>query len=203
MITKSGATRERNPERSRERILAAALEEFAAHGYAGARVSAIAERAGLNKQLISHHFGGKEGLYQAVMRDRRSRPGGELAGPPAEHPDALAALFERGRTDPLFVRVLLWEALEAPLAHDDTDDTRRALYHERVGWVRGEQAAGRLPAEFDAEILYLMLIGASVYPVILPRVCELVTGSTPTDDEFAQRYAEQLRLFARTLAGDA
>ncbi|MFN8026574.1 MAG: TetR family transcriptional regulator [Acidimicrobiia bacterium] len=203
MITKSGGTRERNPERSRERILAAALEEFAAHGFAGARVSAIAERAGLNKQLISHHFGGKEGLYQAVMRDRRSRPGGDLAGPPGEHPDALAALFERGRTDPLFVRVLLWEALEAPLPDDDTDDTRRALYRERVAWIRDEQEAGRLPAAFDPEILYLMLVGASVYPVILPRVCELVTGDTPANDEFAQRYADQLRLLARTLAGDA
>jgi AcrR family transcriptional regulator len=203
MITKSGGTRERNPERSRERILAAALEEFAAHGFAGARVSAIAERAGLNKQLISHHFGGKEGLYQAVMRERRSRPGGELAGPPAAYPDALAALFERGRKDPLFVRVLLWEALEAPLPDDDTDDTRRALYHDRVGWIRAEQDAGRLPAAFDAEILYLMLIGASVYPVILPHVCELVTGASPADDKFAKRYAEQLRLLARTLAGDA
>jgi AcrR family transcriptional regulator len=202
MITKSGGTRERNPERSRERILAAALEEFAAHGYAGARVSAIAERAGLNKQLISHHFGGKEGLYQAVMRDRRSRPGGELTGPPADHPDALAALFDRGRSDPLFVRVLLWEALEAPVVEDATDDARRALYRERVGWIRSEQEAGRLPAAFDPEILYLMLIGASVYPVLLPRVCELVTGGSPSDDEFAARYAEQLRLFARTLAGD-
>jgi len=47
-----------------------------------------------------------------------------------------------------------------------------------------------------------MLIGASVYPVLLPRVCELVTGGAPSDDAFAARYAEQLRLLARTLAGD-
>ena len=203
MITKSGGTRERNPERSRERILAAALEEFAAHGYAGARVSAIAERAGLNKQLISHHFGGKEGLYQAVMRDRRSRPGGELTGPPAGHPDALAALFERGRNDPLFVRILLWEALEAPVVDEATDDARRVLYRERVAWIRAEQDEGRLPTAFDPEILYLMLVGASVYPVLLPRVCELVTGDPPGDAAFATRYADQLRMLARTLAGES
>ena len=52
-------------------------------------------------------------------------------------------------------------------------------------------------------MLYLMLVGASVYPVILPRVCELVTGATPADDGFATRYAEQLRLLARALAGDS
>src|SRR3982750_1350431 len=94
--------RERNPERSRERILQAALEEFAANGFAGARVDAIARRAGLNKQLISHHFGGKEALYRAVMVARRAQPGGELAAiePLGELPGALATLFDRARRDP-------------------------------------------------------------------------------------------------------
>src|SRR3954451_12770172 len=94
------ATRERNPERSRERLLEAALEEFADKGYAGARVDAIAVRAGLNKQLISHHFGGKEGLYRAVMESRMGRPGGELAEAEVELPGGLAALFERASSDP-------------------------------------------------------------------------------------------------------
>jgi AcrR family transcriptional regulator len=31
------------------------------------RTSAIAARAGVNKQLISHHFGGKDGLYAALV----------------------------------------------------------------------------------------------------------------------------------------
>ncbi|URM95556.1 TetR/AcrR family transcriptional regulator [Actinomadura madurae] len=44
----------------------AALDEFSAKGYAGARVGDIAKRAGLNKQLITYYFGGKEGLYRAV-----------------------------------------------------------------------------------------------------------------------------------------
>src|SRR6187431_2348052 len=104
--------RERNPERSRERILDAAFEEFAAHGYAGARVEAIATRAGLNKQLISHHFGGKRALYRSVMAGRRLRGGGELEGAAEHTSDALASFFERARHDPEWVRVLLWEALE-------------------------------------------------------------------------------------------
>src|SRR5256885_15669550 len=101
------AGRERNPERSRERILDAALEEFAANGLDGARVDAIARRAGLNKQLISHHFGGKEALYRAVMAARRAQPGGELAGMElGELPGALAPPFDRARHDPARVRVL-------------------------------------------------------------------------------------------------
>ncbi len=201
------AGRERNPERSRERILNAALEEFAANGYAGARVEAIAQRAGLNKQLISHHFGGKQALYRAVMAERRLRAGGELVDVPDELPDALAGFFERARSDPEWIRVLLWEALEAS---DDgpTDgpgiegvDARAARYADRVRWVEGEQAAGRLPADLDPTLLFMSLIGAALYPVLLPGVCEIMTGERPDSDEFAKRYAAHLSDLARHLGG--
>src|SRR5262245_11749501 len=105
------AARQRNPERSRERILAAAQEEFSEHGFAGARVERIAQRAGLNKQLISHHFGGKQALYDAVLRARREGPGGDLTAQPGPLPDALGWFFDRIRADPSWLRMLLWEAL--------------------------------------------------------------------------------------------
>jgi AcrR family transcriptional regulator len=44
----------------------AAVTEFGEHGYAGARISAIASRAGVNQQLISYYFDG-EGLYRALQ----------------------------------------------------------------------------------------------------------------------------------------
>jgi len=52
---------------SRERLLQAALLEFAAEGLRGARVDAIARRAKINKQLIYYHFGDKDSLYLAVL----------------------------------------------------------------------------------------------------------------------------------------
>ena len=63
--------RQRDAERTRERILQAAETEFSDHGYAGARVSRIAARAGVNAQLISYYFDGKAGLYQALLRQWR------------------------------------------------------------------------------------------------------------------------------------
>jgi TetR/AcrR family transcriptional regulator len=52
---------------NREKILAIAVEEFAAKGYAGANISGIAERCGVAKALVFHHFASKEGLYVAAL----------------------------------------------------------------------------------------------------------------------------------------
>src|SRR6267378_1051722 len=49
------------------RIVAAAREEFAKRGFAGARVEQIARRAGVNKQLLFYYFHSKRGLFQAVL----------------------------------------------------------------------------------------------------------------------------------------
>lgn len=57
----------RDPAATRRKLLTAARLEFARHGFAGARVDEIAERAGVNKQLVYHHFGDKDALYLAVL----------------------------------------------------------------------------------------------------------------------------------------
>lgn len=57
----------RDADASRRQLLDAARAEFAAKGLMGARVSAIARQAGLNKQLVYHYFGSKDELYRAVL----------------------------------------------------------------------------------------------------------------------------------------
>ena len=61
------AGRRRDPSRTRESILAAALDEFANRGLAGARVDRIAERAGANKRMLYYYFGSKADLFLAVL----------------------------------------------------------------------------------------------------------------------------------------
>ena len=56
-----------NSEATRERIIRAASELFAEHGRAGASVRAIAQTAEVNGAMISHYFGGKDGLYQECV----------------------------------------------------------------------------------------------------------------------------------------
>ena len=60
-------SRTNDPDRTKADIIAVATEEFAALGLSGARVDAIAERTRTSKRMIYYYFGGKEGLYLAVL----------------------------------------------------------------------------------------------------------------------------------------
>lgn len=61
------STSQRRSLLSRERILAAATELFAARGFAGTGVDRVAESSGIAKTAIYYHFGNKEGLLAAVV----------------------------------------------------------------------------------------------------------------------------------------
>ena len=60
----------RDPERTRQRILGAALEEFSRYGLGGARVDRIARRAGANKRMLYYYFGDKDRLFLAALENR-------------------------------------------------------------------------------------------------------------------------------------
>ena len=55
---------------TRERLLAAAREEFAARGFDGAKVDRIARRARINKAMVYYHFPSKAALYLAILREQ-------------------------------------------------------------------------------------------------------------------------------------
>ncbi len=57
----------RNPELTKEKILDAAMAEFAEKGYGSARVDAIARKARANKRMLYHYYGNKEALFVAVL----------------------------------------------------------------------------------------------------------------------------------------
>ena len=81
----------RDPAARQRRLLLAARKEFAAKGLEGARVDEIARQASVNKQLVYHYFGNKEGLYLRVLEDtyaamieaKESLKLGELSPPDA------------------------------------------------------------------------------------------------------------------------
>ena len=57
----------KTPQANRARIVQAAIDEFAARGFKGASMDAIAARTDTTRALINYYFGSKEKLYIAVL----------------------------------------------------------------------------------------------------------------------------------------
>ncbi|MCX7951096.1 MAG: TetR/AcrR family transcriptional regulator [Clostridiales bacterium] len=56
------------PEDKREKIIYAAIEEFAIHGYKNASTNKIVEAAGISKGILFHYFKNKKGLYLFLIK---------------------------------------------------------------------------------------------------------------------------------------
>ena len=66
-VKKPALKTRRDADATRTRLLRVGIAEFAAKGYSGARIDAIADRAKVNIRMIYHYFGGKENLYIEVL----------------------------------------------------------------------------------------------------------------------------------------
>lgn len=195
--------RQRDPERTRARILDAATEEFGAKGFAGARVSEIAARAGVNQQLIAYYFGGKEGLYREIGRRWRAYEAESFP----EDLDSAEAMrrYVRASVDPrLGGRLLAWEGLADTGVHDEEETRERdeRLRHE-VEQIRERQRAGELDDRFDPAALLLMTMGAAHALVVYPQLARALLGADGTSAELVEHYAEQVALLIGHLGDPA
>lgn len=190
----SGPDRQRDAERTRERILDAALIEFGEHGFAGARIGAIARRAGANQQLISYYFGGKDGLYRALL-DRWQEISGSLSRPDAPLEDVVAAFTYVGESQRYWSRLLIWQALSGE-RNSGESGFRTAMVDD----LRRRQAAGELAPDLDPAYVLLALFGAALAPTVLSDLAGDLTGMAADSPEFLDRYRDQLKLLVARLA---
>jgi TetR/AcrR family transcriptional regulator len=186
--------RQRDAERSRQALLDAALDEFASHGYAGARVADIARRAGVNKQLINYYFGSKEGLYLAVQQAWLDREA-DFATPDLPLADLVVRYLADAVRDPRALRLLLWRGL----ADDGAPGVSRSRQPD-LDQVRARQAAGEVADGLDPAAVLLAGMGMIAAPLAMPQVARELFGMDPASEEFLTRYGEQIRRIVARLA---
>jgi TetR/AcrR family transcriptional regulator len=191
-----GQERKRDPERTRERILDAAVVEFGEHGFAGARISAIARRAGVNEQLISYYFDSKEGLYRALQQHWQMISA-DASRPELPIADVVAAFLRLNVEQRSFARLLAWEGL----AHTGSDAVvQDAYFAEMVEELVRRQRAGELANDLDPAHVLLMLFAAALAPTVIPQIARQLTGLSADSAEFQAAYADQLRRVVERLA---
>jgi TetR/AcrR family transcriptional regulator len=191
---------QRDLDRTREKILAAATTEFAAKGLAGARVDAIARRARVNKQMLYYCFGAKRELYREILRRKFAERTAFLDSMPATTEAALLHLFDSGTQDLDFVRMLEWEALDSPSAAKTVAaEERRALFAKAMEKFGAAQRAGAIPADVDVGHLFISFIACAVFPLAFPQMTRLMSGLEPTDPRFRRSRREFLGWLGRRI----
>jgi AcrR family transcriptional regulator len=176
------------------RILAAARDEFAQHGWAGTAIRAVARAADVDPALIYHYFGSKEGLLDAATT------------PPQKWLDAVAATWATPRADlgRQLIRTVLntWtdeevgpilRAVVLTAAHEDKTREKLRLIVER-GLIGGST----LGADEDERLRRSGLIATQLIGFALLRYVWKMEpiASMPEDDVVAaigpnlQRYVE-------------
>jgi AcrR family transcriptional regulator len=183
-------------ERTRERILEAAVAEFGAKGYAGARTAGIAARAGVNQQLISYYFDGKQGLL-AELRRRWQEIESSVVAPDASFDESVAAYLDTTLDRPDWARLVVWQALGDCPFTDAEDGERfagiqRARMAAAVEKIRLRQLAGEVTEEVDAGFALLVAYAVIFSPITMPQFVRDILGDDPLSPAVRQRLHRQL-----------
>lgn len=208
----SVATTDRRTSTKRRDVLRAATEIFLDAGYERASMDEIAVRAGVSKATVYSHFGSKEALFEAIIRDLCQSLLTPLQVPPSSrgNPEETLLSFARSYVDLLLQpsslalhRLLVAEAPRNPeLAALSYRAGGARVVGELAAYLRQEDAKGSLAvadAKLAAEQLFGMLNGHLQIRALL-RVDENPTHEA-LDRHIRSAVATFLRGYATAPAG--
>ncbi|MDN5810861.1 TetR/AcrR family transcriptional regulator [Psychrobacter sp. AOP22-C1-22] len=191
---------------TKNKILSAALSEFASTGFDGVSTRAIAKKAEVNHTLISHHFGSKEALWKATAKlcfeiysehnfeKRRNMQD-------AEAPTLIRVLLKE-------IRVLLKDFINFCANYPDihhfliqanqgdserlnwfVENYLRTICDEELDVIRRAQKLGLAPQGDSMHIRYLLLGAATSIYTFAPQFARL-SGKDPFSDEFIEQHVD-------------
>jgi len=187
----AGAARTSPEDGARERILAAALDVFAARGFDGARTREIAARAGANLGLIKYYFNDKEQLWQAAVARAftelqagfadRAQPSGDGDDTLAWLEGALRQFVHFVARHPEFMRLMNDEAKrDGPRMRWLADRFVRPMSEALRVHLERARAEG-LVAPIPAVSLHYIVLGAAGLIFSQAPECRYITGVDPTE----------------------
>lgn len=206
--------RPRDATATARRILTSATAEFAAHGYAGARIDVIARNADANMRMLYHYFGSKDALYlkvlEAVFDDIRLQEQGLDLG----HESPLAAMirlfdftYNHFASNPLFIRILTGENLLGG-KHLSRSVRVSAMSSPLLIAIRDVLKRGEDEHVFRREIdplqLYVSMVAMSYFHISnAPTLSHLFNANLSTARWRAERRRHATEMFSAYLVSGA
>lgn len=202
----------RDADRTRSALLAAGRSAFAERGYEGARTQEIADDAGVNKAMIHYYYGGKSGLFSAVLLDGLAEAIGAVAplrrdeDPPMQRLstfiDTMASFFRR---DPDLVLILVREQMGGA-RHIEAEVRQRFFdFFRTTREILGEGLASGRIRDVDAHSTHLILVGSLIYYLLTEPARATYTshGDAPAEAPSWETHVANVReLLLRGLAAE-
>ncbi len=191
----------------KEEIVAEATRLFAERGYEGASMGDLAERVGLRKASLFHHFPSKDVLYATVLEQLMEQvkvailTAATSEGSFEQRLDALTdALTTTLSAQPHAARLLIREAMDSGpvmrgrLAHTINDVLSASLEFAKAG-----QRDGEFNADIDPAQAIVSLIGIHFMPFVIGDVVERFMGTSPFHAAFVEDRKAAVRSQVRAL----
>jgi|Deesub1362A_J573_1020465.scaffolds.fasta_scaffold18163_2 AcrR family transcriptional regulator len=192
-----------------QRILKAALKEFATYGLGGARMERIARKAGVNKALLFYYFSSKENLFQQLLTEAMNIVIPQLqqvilqARQPSDLIEVLPRIYTRFVLEhPDYIRMILLELIRNPQTVASLMSQVISTYQPSppqeinkkiIAW--GKKG---LLQETDPSQLVLNLIPPMIFtPIIAPLVEILLQKKIMDSPGFLQRRITSLTQFLK------
>jgi AcrR family transcriptional regulator len=191
----------------KEEIVAHATRLFAERGYEGTSMGDLAERVGLRKASLFHHFESKDLLYAAVLEELLRAVKGAVEnaiGAEGSFVDRLDGLTDSITgllgTDPYTARLLIREAMDwGPVVRDKLGPTIEDLLGASLAFMKAGQEAGIFNPSLGPEQLVVSLVGIHFIPFVIDRSVERFAGTSPFGGTFLEARRRAVREQVRTL----
>lgn len=195
-----------------ERILEAAVREFMAKGYAGARTAAIAEAAGVTHAMLHYYFRTKDKLFDRIIESKivtlRDIMLASLGDPSVPLFDKIRTAIEKHQdfiaANPDLPRFMINEVLSRPERIPMVIEQLKRhtpLVVESLQRQIDEYAAKGLCRKVDAGMLMLDIVSLNIFPFTAkPMVNALLGGMMEDMEAFVEtRKKENLETIMRKI----
>ena len=190
----------------RDEILDEATRLFAERGYEGTSMADLAERVGLRKASLFHHFASKEVLYAAVLERLVAAVGSAIlkaAQTPGSFMERLDGLSDAITNvlgeQPFAARLLIREVMDwGPVVRDHLAQTMMTVLAAAEQFVRAGQDEGAI-GEMDPRQLIVSVIGIHFMPFAIGGIVERFIGLDPVDPIFVETRRKAVREQIRNL----
>ena len=179
-------------DKTKQLLLDAAVQEFADHGYQGARVDRIAKTASVNKERIYQYFGNKEQLFATVLDTELGKLAAAVPLTPdaaADLPEHVGRIYDYHEANPRFVRLLHWEALECGDETVPAEAERTAHYLQKISSIAEAQRRGGIGDDVRPEVLMYAVMALANFWTALPQIVRMLMTGVADDSPEARREA--------------